>query len=595
MPKQRAIFILQGRAKLFQPTSSHPTWRVVWNDPITGRRMQTSGGRTRETAEATAAERLGDWVDRPEASALAVPTVQEAWDSWKTEHGFKLSSRTIGQYDALARKFLDIVGTLPVTAVTPRMLASVDLKGMARDRQLSVRRIVGYAFGMVDKWTTRDINTYMNAIRITGRGGSTRQRPVSRGDIPSPKFVTACINTAYSTCQISPLDTEGTIINPITGDKKYKIRKIEIPAPAIREPDSMTFISGMPDDRLQGLARRNIPPQYQNRLERQQKQTERIAQMYRNVGLSIALGAGGGLRLGEVLGLRVRHILSKEQALLAYFAQHRDDTGHIRGAYNMYQPKTRQLAWTGEIRIVEQIGMGEHSQKWITRPKMGRTRTVHLPAFLPKWTNLTADLRTQIASYVPRFNDTAVSLWEATDDEAERLWREGFVPLGYLLWHRLDELWASVLHPEGKQGLHKDRTPGDVLEDFMNLLIVPTPTKPSKRRTIHIEDGWPYDESIVPGHGGHFQPANYLRVYLNPLLDYVSESLQEYPEHRVNARTRKGWSFHGFRHYAVSTRIIAGVPLVVIAREMGHANPAFTLQRYGHMLPEGIPDVGFEY
>lgn len=71
--------------------------------------------------------------------------------------------------------------------------------------------------------------------------------------------------------------------------------------------------------------------------------------------------------------------------------------------------------------------------------------------------------------------------------------------------------------------------------------------------------------------------------------------MHEYPEHRIHAKARKGWTHHGLRHWAVSSRLKAGVPLPLIAKEMGHKDSAFTLERYGHVVDEGVGELGFEY
>lgn len=33
----------------------------------------------------------------------------------------------------------------------------------------------------------------------------------------------------------------------------------------------------------------------------------------------------------------------------------------------------------------------------------------------------------------------------------------------------------------------------------------------------------------------------------------------------------------------------------IVAREFGHKDASFTLQRYGHMMTDAIPEVGFDY
>lgn len=41
---------------------------------------------------------------------------------------------------------------------------------------------------------------------------------------------------------------------------------------------------------------------------------------------------------------------------------------------------------------------------------------------------------------------------------------------------------------------------------------------------------------------------------------------------------------HGLRHTAASLMLAAGVPLIVVSRQLGHANPNITAQVYAHLL-----------
>ena len=79
------------------------------------------------------------------------------------------------------------------------------------------------------------------------------------------------------------------------------------------------------------------------------------------------------------------------------------------------------------------------------------------------------------------------------------------------------------------------------------------------------------------------------------VYDYVAQIHGEWPINRINSKTRKGWTHHSLRHYAASSRIQAGVPLPIVARELGHKDAAFTLQHYGHMMADAIPKTGFDY
>jgi integrase len=50
-------------------------------------------------------------------------------------------------------------------------------------------------------------------------------------------------------------------------------------------------------------------------------------------------------------------------------------------------------------------------------------------------------------------------------------------------------------------------------------------------------------------------------------------------------------SFHGLRHTYASTLIMAGVPLVVVAKQLGHADTRMVEIHYGHLAPNYVADT----
>ncbi len=254
-------------------------------------------------------------------------------------------------------------------------------------------------------------------------------------------------------------------------------------------------------------------------------ETESLASRYRQTALITALGASGGLRIGECLALRVRHFLTLEQ-ITFLFSTNWDRTQlneHRELAYRGYLDLGEQASQSGTGKILVQGTKGKIKQ-----------RDVHLPAFLPNW------------------NDPAIR--------------------------------------------HRNLT--NRVRDFHDLLLFPTRTKARAGRdgevSVLTEPGWRRGTRIVEGTGSYQNQSNYQR-FSNPLYDYVADDMNEYPEHRIHARARKGWTHHGLRHWAVSSRLKAGVPLPLIAKEMGHKDSAFTLERYGHVVDEGVGELGFEY
>jgi integrase len=66
----------------------------------------------------------------------------------------------------------------------------------------------------------------------------------------------------------------------------------------------------------------------------------------------------------------------------------------------------------------------------------------------------------------------------------------------------------------------------------------------------------------VPWYREQFKPARDL-------------ALPEHPE----------LTFHDLRHCFISWLLAAGVDLLTVAKQAGHANPAITAKTYGHVMP----------
>lgn len=47
---------------------------------------------------------------------------------------------------------------------------------------------------------------------------------------------------------------------------------------------------------------------------------------------------------------------------------------------------------------------------------------------------------------------------------------------------------------------------------------------------------------------------------------------------------------HGLRHTAASIIVVRGVPLTIVSRQLGHANPNITATIYAHLLDEAHLD-----
>jgi integrase len=76
-------------------------------------------------------------------------------------------------------------------------------------------------------------------------------------------------------------------------------------------------------------------------------------------------------------------------------------------------------------------------------------------------------------------------------------------------------------------------------------------------------------------------------MFVNPAGRFVNPESVTQLFHRVQAalpdltRIR----FHDLRHTHASLLIMDGVPVKVVSERLGHANVAFTMHTYQHMLP----------
>lgn len=573
MARRKSIPILHGRASVTPPSASYKSWRIIWDDPVTHKRRMTSGGATLEEAELKAASLLGDYVPAHANRSITPPTLQEVFDDWVDANRHRWSSRTVDNYSYLAGRFLKPFGAHAITTISPASLRSVSVSDLSRGQQEKVRTLVRGTFTHAAAWLKTDAESFAKAVPLSGTRASGRSEQVSRGDIPSAKLVASFITTAYHTAQLGPLDDDDVQLDTLTGEKTRGSIKMEVAAGlGYTEPTNRAFIDGLPLEIVESM-RRGVPRHYKELEKRRRDETRELAERFRQIALVTALGAGGTLRIGEVLALRVRHFLTVPE---------------VTRSFALMQPPREKTGYRGRVEVQEQASQASKGKIWLTAPKGGRERTVHLPAFLPNWLGHGVGThRLQVAQVVPRFRDESISLWEATDDEVTALWRAGFTPLGWMLWRRLEDLWDSPI-------LNAHRSPQTKIRDYRDLLLFPTRNRARSSSTVQWEDNWPHDVRIVEGDGTYQAQSNFAKL-TNPLYDYVADAYGEYPAHRRNAKTRQGWTHHGLRHFAASSRIAAGTPLPLIAREMGHSDGGFTLRRYGHVMGAGIDPVGYEF
>jgi integrase len=71
----------------------------------------------------------------------------------------------------------------------------------------------------------------------------------------------------------------------------------------------------------------------------------------------------------------------------------------------------------------------------------------------------------------------------------------------------------------------------------------------------------------------------------------ASEQGRPMAEANVRARLKPPITFHGLRHTWASLAVMAGVPLMVVAKNLGHASTGMVEKHYGHLAPSFITDA----
>jgi integrase len=78
--------------------------------------------------------------------------------------------------------------------------------------------------------------------------------------------------------------------------------------------------------------------------------------------------------------------------------------------------------------------------------------------------------------------------------------------------------------------------------------------------------------------GGAIRQSNFGKKHFNAARD---TAIPDHPE----------FTFHDLRHCFVSWLLAAGVDLMTVAQQAGHANPAITAKRYAHVMPSSSSKV----
>ena len=106
-----------------------------------------------------------------------------------------------------------------------------------------------------------------------------------------------------------------------------------------------------------------------------------------------------------------------------------------------------------------------------------------------------------------------------------------------------------------------------------------------ERHVVLTQDGITFFDSIVVGRAGLI----FTRADGRPW----GRTATQFPLRRANvaARLDPPITFHGLRHTWASLAVQGGVPLPVVAANLGHANSVITEKHYAHLAPSYVADA----
>ncbi len=113
-------------------------------------------------------------------------------------------------------------------------------------------------------------------------------------------------------------------------------------------------------------------------------------------------------------------------------------------------------------------------------------------------------------------------------------------------------------------------------------------SKSSKSRHIHLtEDGVAFFRSITAGRAGT------AFLFLKENGEPWKKDHQKDPMREACARAKidPPIGFHGLRHTWASHAVMNGVPLMVVAKNLGHSDTRMVEKHYGHLAPSYVADA----
>ena len=106
-----------------------------------------------------------------------------------------------------------------------------------------------------------------------------------------------------------------------------------------------------------------------------------------------------------------------------------------------------------------------------------------------------------------------------------------------------------------------------------------------ERHVVLTADGIAFFTSMTAGRSGTI----FTHVHGRPWKG----TDHEYPMQRANAAARLSSpiTFHGLRHTWASLAVMNGVPLQIVAQNLGHVDTIMTTRHYAHLAPSYVADA----
>lgn len=521
-----------GAVTLYEPTAARAHFRLRYTD-TTGKARFTTGGATRAGALERAAELVGIATPAHTRDPNSAPTVKEAFGTWMAARQHKISPRTFEQ-DRATIKRMHPIHDVQINRLTPTMAARLDTNGRARDYQKRVRSLLRQMLTMHRSWLTLSPDEIAAGVHVDGARRDDDRTQVDGRGIPTAAYVHALMAHLWS--------TENPALAPTTSGTN---------AFAYTDDEFSGVPAEMVTARMRAVQRHYSDPETYLNAERQ-----RVGRQYQTAALVSALAAGALMRWGEIAALRLHHVM--DDRALRTLMQPRSNHEDFDSLYTAVNG-----AFSGHISVEEQASNDAQGRMIVGRPKNARARTTTLPSFLPAIDHnrrLHAPDGREARTYTQR---EAVTAWRTQGTPALRM--------------------MMVTHLAHIITAWRKRDPEDLTLDILRqTMLFPASKKAYKLPTV--TDGLRGDYGPDPlTNAGYLSNGNFRRLF-TPVMDYISAKIGEYPATPSSRSTRSGYTLHALRHYGISVQLRSGRSVVDVSADAGHRTPAFTLQRYSHLL-----------